>query len=499
MAEYKVEVTTGDELDAGTMDYIYLSLIGSKGVSERKELDNYGVDFTAGQTATYTVKSNASLGKILLVKLEKDPFFLMDSDQWFCSKLRVTTPEKEVILFPCNRWVSTGEDVELRGGKDGAYLLLGCHTLTVSKKSLSSQKNCNAELKLKGLGESNEVWESVEAMKDIFWHYKTPISEHVIEHWEDDDFYGFQFLNSLNPNVIERCTELPSNFPVTEEMVKPFLKEGTTLAKEMVKGNIFICNYKRLDGIPTREEDGVTLPLTPGLCLLYVNPEKKLMPIAIQMLIPHLRFNLQINTRGRNSLFAEGGALTKTPLGKNGLIEVMAKHLSLITYSELCLPENIAARGLESIPNFYYRDDGLKVWDIVHSYVKGMVEQFYPSDNDVRKDTELQAWINDIFTNTFLGRKESEIPSSFKNVAELVKFLTFVVYTCSAQHSAVNNGQFDYYHWLLNGAILMRKPPPTVKGKATMKTILEMLPKVGDATWWSSAPPAPNIKSPLDL
>ncbi|KAM3861096.1 arachidonate 12-lipoxygenase, 12R-type-like [Diretmus argenteus] len=464
MAEYKVEVTTGDQLEAGTSDYIYLTIIGSKGVSERKELDNYGRDFTAGQTSTYVVKSNASLGKILLVKLEKDPFFLMDSDQWFCSN--------------------------------------------------------KAELKLKGLGESMEVWESVEAMKDIFWHYKTPISEHVIEHWEDDDFYGFQFMNSINPNVIERCTELPANFPVTEEMVKPFLKEGTTLAKEMVKGNIFICNYKRLDGISTRKEDGVPLPLTPGLCLLYVNPEKKLMPIAIQLyqkpsetnpiFLPSdpkhdwllakmflkncdLLWYLGVFHHMNTHMLGEGFTvatlrnfpaihpLYKSSLGASGLIEVMAKHLSLITYSELCLPENIAARGVESIPNFYYRDDGLKVWDIVHSYVKGMVEQFYPSDNDVRKDTELQAWINDIFSNTFLGRKESEIPSSFKNVAELVKFLTFVVYTCSAQHSAVNNGQFDYYHWLLNGTILMCKPPPTVKGKATMKTILEMLPRVGES------------------
>ena len=49
----------------------------------------------------------------------------------------------------------------------------------------------------------------------------------------EDDFYGYQFLNGVNPGVIKRCSELPTNFPVTEEMVKPFLEEGSSLQKEM--------------------------------------------------------------------------------------------------------------------------------------------------------------------------------------------------------------------------------------------------------------------------
>lgn len=55
----------------------------------------------------------------------------------------------------------------------------------------------------------------------------------MFQHWKDNDFYGYQFLNGPNPNVIQRCSKLPSNFPVTEEMVKPFLANGSSLTAEI--------------------------------------------------------------------------------------------------------------------------------------------------------------------------------------------------------------------------------------------------------------------------
>lgn len=48
MAEYKVEVTTGNLEKAGTDDHVYVTLFGINGQSERKELDNFGRDFKTG-------------------------------------------------------------------------------------------------------------------------------------------------------------------------------------------------------------------------------------------------------------------------------------------------------------------------------------------------------------------------------------------------------------------------------------------------------------------
>ena len=50
------------------------------------------------------------------------------------------------------------------------------------------------------------------------------------------------------------------------------------------------------------------------------------------------------------------------------MFTILKRSMSSMTYSSLCIPEDIAERGLEDVPNFYYRDDGLRLWDIIHRY-----------------------------------------------------------------------------------------------------------------------------------
>lgn len=49
------------------------------------------------------------------------------------------------------------------------------------------------------------------------------------------------------------------------------------------KGNIFIYDLKKMEGLPVRDYEGEPLHVTPGICLLYVNSKKNLVPIAIQV------------------------------------------------------------------------------------------------------------------------------------------------------------------------------------------------------------------------
>ncbi|XP_019745466.1 hydroperoxide isomerase ALOXE3-like [Hippocampus comes] len=591
MAEYKLEVTTGGRECAGTFDHILVTLLGSEGQSERTDLDNWGIDFKTGTSETYTVKTGAPLGKLLLLKIEKDPRFWRKDDEWFCSKIAVTTPEGETLLFPCYQWLSNDEVVELRGGK-AMKAFEDEHPLLIEhrKKELASKKSNfqwasmdkglpyhsqfstssipaeirmsksrvqesrsaffsgTEELKFKGMLGSEESWQTIEDMKTIFDDRKSEISEYLFEHWKDDDFYGYQFLNGVNPHLIKRCYELPPNFPVTEEMVKPYLEIGMPLHNEFKRGNMFLYDQKILSGIPGRLYHGERLPLPAPLCLLYLNPEKKLIPIAIQvhqqpsednpiflpsdsetdwllakimvknadmmthqaishlknthliseswamslfrnfplihpiykLLIPHFRWILHVNALARETLLGPSGSFKMSSLGLDGTIELMRRAQDELTYSSLCIPDDIRARGLESIPDFYYRDDGLKLWDIIHRFVNSVVGHFYRSNDEVVKDSELQGWIHEIFTHCFLGSKRLGCPEAFHCVEEVVKFITMVIFTVSVQHAAVNNGQFDYQTFVPNGSLLLRKRSPTAKGQSSMKTILETLPNIGE-------------------
>ncbi|XP_069035551.1 polyunsaturated fatty acid lipoxygenase ALOX8-like [Lepisosteus oculatus] len=197
---------------------------------------------------------------------------------------------------------------------------------------------------------------------------------------------------------------------------------------------------------------------------------------VFKLLNPHTRYTLHINIIARNDLMATGGVFDQAASTRGyGKFEVLQRALTSLTYSALCLPEDITARGVQGIPNYHYRDDGLKQWAVINRFVEGMVKHYYPADKDVLEDTELQAWIEDIFTNGFLGRQESGIPGTFLTVQELMKFLTMVIFTCSVQHSAVNSGQFDYCSWMPNAPPTMTQPPPSTKQNLRFSELVHSL------------------------
>uniref|UniRef100_UPI0037E7B604 polyunsaturated fatty acid lipoxygenase ALOX15B-like n=1 Tax=Semicossyphus pulcher TaxID=241346 RepID=UPI0037E7B604 len=588
MVEYTLDVTTGSMQHAGTFDNLYVTLIGTERQSEHTHLTNFKLGDETGKVGTFSVTTLFSLGCLLLLKVEKDPFHESPEKDWYCSQIVVRTPEEDEILFPCHRWLSRGESVLLRGGRaTKAFEDLHPRLVEQRKKELVQQKltykwdefgdgilyviNINnpkalpseisltfskafqfqytreagaAELKRKGLTDSTQRWESFEAMKEFSWLKKSPYIEYVSQHWKDDDFFGYQFLNGADPHVIQRCSKLPPNFAVTEEMVKPFLANGSSLAAEMKKGNIFITDYKIMEGLTKRLIDGEPAPLTAPLCLLYLNPEKKLLPIAIQLgqqpseenpvflpsdseydwllakifvrhadslknqlvshfhnshllaevfamatlrnlpmihplrklLIPHHRSTIHVNIMGRALLFGPGGAFGNSSVGGAGVMQLLKKGFSQLTYTSLCLPEDISARGLESIPNFYYRDDAMRLWSIINSFVTAVVGYYYPSDSEVSADSELQEWINEIFYDGFLGNVNSGIPSSFQSVEEVIKFVTMAIFASSAQHAKLSPAEFDFLGWIPNGPFLLHRAPPTAKGQSSMEDILPTLP-----------------------
>ncbi|XP_077323541.1 arachidonate 12-lipoxygenase, 12R-type-like [Lithobates pipiens] len=209
-----------------------------------------------------------------------------------------------------------------------------------------------------------------------------------------------------------------------------------------------------------------------------------------KLIIPHLRYTLEINAFARTRLIGKDGVFDRALVtGKEGVPVLLKKAMPKVTYSSLCLPDDIKERGMEDTPNYLYRDDGMEIWTAMERFVSKIINHYYTSDEMVKEDPELQAWVAEIFTEGFLDNESSGVPHSLENRASLIKYLTMVIFRCSAQHAAVNTGQFDFYSWMPNGPTTMKKPPPSTKGCTTMETILEALPDVkctaaGISTVW---------------
>ncbi|XP_038624745.1 hydroperoxide isomerase ALOXE3 isoform X1 [Tachyglossus aculeatus] len=402
-------------------------------------------------------------------------------------------------------------------------------------------------MKLRGLLDRKGSWKKLDDVRKIFLCHKTSTSEFVAEHWREDWFFGYQYLNGVNPVMLRRCCRLPENFPVTSDMVAPVLGPGRRLHEEMEGGRVFLADYQILEEAPVNWLNGVCQHVAAPLCLLWLSPSGNLLPLAIQLsqtpgpdspiflpsdsewdwltaktwvrnseflihennthflcthllaeafslatlrhlplchplyklLIPHTRYTLQVNTIARATLLNPEGLVDKTTsIGRAGLLYLMRTGLQRLRYSTLCLPDSLQERGVLSLPNYYYRDDGMKIWEAIECFVSNIVSYYYPSDTSVQRDSELQAWVWEIFTQAFLGRESSGFPSCLNTPKELIKFLTMIIFNCSVQHAAVNSGQHDFGAWMPNAPSSMRQPPPCVKGTTTLQSYLDTLPEV---------------------
>ncbi|XP_077057678.1 polyunsaturated fatty acid 5-lipoxygenase-like [Siphateles boraxobius] len=363
-----------------------------------------------------------------------------------------------------------------------------------------------------------------------------------MQDWSKDYMFGYQFLNGCNPVMIRKCMAIPVKFPVTHEMVEGFLKKGVTLQEELMAGNIFIVDYEILNGVPASSDQVfLTAPIcllyknrfdqiVPIAIQLSQNPGGK-SPIFLpsdneydwmlakmwvksadfivhqlvthllkthlisevfemamhrqlpavhpvyKLLKPHVRFTIAINAVAREKLISDDGIISKiSSLTGDGIAEVIKSGMETLTYKSLCFPEDIEARGMKDAPKYYYRDDGMKIWDAIHNFVSAVVKIYYESDETVQRDMEIQRFVQDV---SFGMNNSDKFPESLKTREELVKYLTVVIFTASAQHAAVNFGQFDWYGWIPNSPTTMRKPHPEQKARVDMDYIMESLPDLG--------------------
>jgi arachidonate 15-lipoxygenase len=215
-----------------------------------------------------------------------------------------------------------------------------------------------------------------------------------------------------------------------------------------------------------------------------------------RLLRPHFRFLLAINTRGNEILLGEGAAIdTLMAPTRPVSLSLINRAYRTTPFSHHALPTDVQRRGVdpEFLPEYAYRDDAQLVWQAIYRYVAAYIQQYYPSDAEIQHDTYLQAWAAELGL-PLKQRSRQEFaqapdwvpeaivaeaglvvdlpdyprvpdfpnalhPGRFTTVQQLVDALTQIIFTCSAQHAAVNFSQFDYFGFAPNAPLAAYAPP----------------------------------------
>uniref|UniRef100_A0A8D0A388 Arachidonate 12-lipoxygenase n=1 Tax=Sander lucioperca TaxID=283035 RepID=A0A8D0A388_SANLU len=542
MEVYTVTVATGTSEYSGTNNYIYVTLVGEEGESERTLLDNPGLDFCRGAVDQYKVTTHSHLGSLLLVRLQKQRYWL--EDNWFCRYVTVEPPGGDKVLtFPCYRWLIGDVEVEIREGtaktlKDDSLPQLLAHRKTelqerqttyrwvtwapgiprcIDAKTeadlpqdarFDNEKRSDfehslhyalLELSLKKMAiRFGKSWSDLDDFKRIFWKLRSPIAEYCMEHWKEDSFFGYQCMNGCNPRMIKRCKKLPDNFPVVADMVQSSMAPRTNLDKELKAGNIYLLDYVLLDGIPTNTIRGKPQYIAAPLCLLYQHPDNGLIPIAIQL----------EQTPGLDTpIFLPRDPPLAWLLAKMWvrhaefqvfqlLSHLLRTHLVVEVFCVATLRQLPAVHPIYKVSHITQSCSFL-LEDLSHVVSTGGDGLLILSQREYKELTycSLQP------TNDFTDRGVSQLKNYFYREHSLMMWeaiLSFVSGMVSLFYQSdqdvqedlelqlilslsMFDFQFDWCAWVPNTPCTMRHPPPTDKDAVTMEMIMATLPDVSQS------------------
>ena len=130
------------------------------------------------------------------------------------------------------------------------------------------------------------------------------------------------------------------------------------------------------------------------------------------------------------------------------------------------------------LPQYFYRDDSIALWDILNEYVTDLINLSYPGDEDVKLDHELQNFIIEIVEYGVKNfAQPGDFPDHLENKEELATYITAMIYNVSCFHTGVNFQINKYLAYIPNAPPALVLPPPAQNDAVTMETIMKSLPK----------------------
>ena len=198
-------------------------------------------------------------------------------------------------------------------------------------------------------------------------------------------------------------------------------------------------------------------------------------PIMV-LLAPHLQHTLAINELAKRELLAPGGEVDDLLAGtRAGSLALIRRAVERFELGPALFDEDLRRRGLDdrdALPIYPWRDDGAPLWDAIQRWVGEYVDRYYPDEVYRARDHELRAWLDELADPegaalTGLGRLDG-LPA-------LKRLLSFLVFTCSALHSAVNYSQYALAGHMPSMPCAAFAPAPTLETPDTPRSWDAML------------------------
>ncbi|CAF1909585.1 unnamed protein product [Brassica oleracea] len=192
-----------------------------------------------------------------------------------------------------------------------------------------------------------------------------------------------------------------------------------------------------------------------------------------KLLDPHMRYTLEINAVARQTLVSADGVIESCfTAGQYGLEISAAAYKNQWRFDMEGLPADLIRRGMAVpdptqphglkllVEDYPYANDGLLLWSAIQTWVRTYVERYYPNPNLVKTDTELQAWYSESINVGHADHRDADWWPELSTVDDLVSIITTIVWLASAQHAALNFGQYPYGGYVPNRPPLMRQLIP---------------------------------------
>ncbi|KAK1302115.1 hypothetical protein QJS10_CPB12g01797 [Acorus calamus] len=185
---------------------------------------------------------------------------------------------------------------------------------------------------------------------------------------------------------------------------------------------------------------------------------------VFKLLHPHMRYTLEINALARQSLINAGGVIESCFTPGQYCMEISAAAKASppdLVRRGMAVPDPTQPHGLRLLIDDYpYASDGLLIWSAIEKWVRTNVDRYYPDAARIKSDAELQAWYAESIRVGHADKKDEPWWPALDRPEHLTSVLTTLIWLASAQHAALNFGQYPLGGYIPNRPPLMRRLIP---------------------------------------